>query len=87
MYLWQFYCLRSFLAGCYTLHKFEKTEIAALPNGAWMLRDAADALGLEQEVVDSLLKNRNRLLLRHKPLYQKVDDVPNQDEDEQLNDC
>lgn len=33
----------------------DRNEVAALPSGAWMLRIAANALGIEQEEVDRLL--------------------------------
>jgi hypothetical protein len=33
----------------------DRDEVAQLPNGAWMLRSAADALGIAQEEVDRLL--------------------------------
>ena len=33
----------------------DRYELAALPTGDWMLREAAKALGLDEEVVDDLL--------------------------------
>jgi hypothetical protein len=34
----------------------EREDIAKLPGGAWMLREAASALGLPEETVDALLR-------------------------------
>ena len=36
----------------------DREEVARLPNGAWMLRTAADALGIDQQEVDRLLSAR-----------------------------
>ena len=33
----------------------DRDEVAKLPGGAWMLRKAADALGIDQNEVDRLL--------------------------------
>jgi hypothetical protein len=33
----------------------ERDEVARLPNGAWMLRCAADALGIDQGEIDKQL--------------------------------
>ena len=35
----------------------EREDIANLPGGAWMLREAAAELGLSEETVDALLKS------------------------------
>ena len=34
----------------------DRAEIAKLPAGAWMLREAARVLGLSEEAVDDLLR-------------------------------
>ena len=34
----------------------DRLEIAKLPAGAWMLREAAKVLGLDQETVDEVLR-------------------------------
>lgn len=36
----------------------DRLEVAKLPGGAWMLREAARALGLPEEAVDELLLGR-----------------------------
>ena len=36
----------------------DRQEVAKLPAGAWMLREAARALGLPEESVDDLLRGR-----------------------------
>ena len=36
----------------------DRLEVAKLPGGAWMLREAAQALGLPEEAVDELLRGR-----------------------------
>ncbi|WP_413717031.1 hypothetical protein [Silicimonas sp. MF1-12-2] len=34
----------------------DRDEVAKLPSGAWMLREAAKVLGLAEEAVDEMLK-------------------------------
>ena len=34
----------------------EREEVAKLPSGAWMLREAAKVLGLSEEAVDEVLR-------------------------------
>ena len=34
----------------------DRAEIAKLPAGAWMLREAAKVLGLSEEAVDEMLR-------------------------------
>ena len=34
----------------------ERDEVAKLPSGAWLLREAAKVLGLAEEVVDEVLR-------------------------------
>ena len=36
----------------------DREEVAKLPGGAWMLREAAQALDLPEEAVDELLRGR-----------------------------
>ncbi len=36
----------------------DRQNVAKLPGGAWMLREAARALGLPDEAVDELLRGR-----------------------------
>ena len=36
----------------------DREEVARLPGGAWMLRNAAELLGLPEEAVDELLSAR-----------------------------
>jgi len=36
----------------------DRNEVARLPSGAWMLREAAKVLGLPEEAVDELLRGR-----------------------------
>lgn len=36
----------------------DREEVARLPGGAWMLRNAAEILGLPEEAVDELLGRR-----------------------------
>ena len=36
----------------------ERDEVAKLPSGAWMLREAAKVLGLPEEAVDEVLRGR-----------------------------
>lgn len=34
----------------------DRTEVAQLPSGAWLLREAAKVLGLDEEAVDEMLR-------------------------------
>lgn len=36
----------------------DRDEVAGLPSGAWMLREAAKVLSLPEEAVDDLLRER-----------------------------
>jgi hypothetical protein len=36
----------------------DRDEVAKLPSGAWLLREAAKVLGISEEVVDQLLRER-----------------------------
>ena len=36
----------------------DRAEVAKLPSGAWMLREAAKVLSLPEEAVDDLLRER-----------------------------
>jgi len=36
----------------------DREEVARLPSGAWMLREAAKTLGLSEETVDKVLRLR-----------------------------
>lgn len=39
----------------------DKEDIAKLPGGAWMLREAAAELGLSEEAVDGLLSKQGEI--------------------------
>jgi hypothetical protein len=36
----------------------DRSEVAKLPAGAWLLREAAKVLGLSEEAVDDILSDR-----------------------------
>jgi len=47
----------------------DREEVVKLPGGAWMLREAACAMGLPEETVDRLLSDRGSPLTDRKQTF------------------